>query len=205
MRCAVMLIYGCKLVVIPFYEDHSTASTHSNHTELKHESSFIKHESSFIKHESSFIKSEPEHQAHNASTNQHAENNKKSLPTSSSLSSYTIDLKKLDDWLEMRIIDIEFLYGYYEPTLFILTESNRTWVGRYAIKKDTCNSVAISLNLHQKTHPIIWPVDKLPSDCLRCVAVPPPIGGKIFEFLALNRFNYSLKGVNSLFPTFFTL
>lgn len=159
-----MLIYGCKLVVIPFYEDHSTTSLSTNQSE--------------IKHEASFVKSEPETNHNTSIKQENIENNKKSLPASSSLSSYSIDLKQLDDWLEMRIIDIEFLYGYYEPTLFILTESNRTWVGRYAIKKDTCNSLAISLNLHQKTHPIIWPVDKLPSDCLRCVAVPPPIGGK---------------------------
>ncbi len=54
------------------------------------------------------------------------------------------------------------------------------------MKKDTCNSVALSLNLTQRTHPIIWPVDKLPSDCIKCLAVPPPIGGVL------------LFGVNSL-------
>lgn len=169
MRCAVMLIYGCKLVVIPFYEDHSSSVQAAQ--SVKQED-LIKQEPS-----GAFIKNEPGTQQ--AQQNETAY--RKTLPVSSSLSSYSIDLRKLDDWLEMRIIDIEFLYGYYEPTLFILSESNRTWVGRYAIKKDTCNSVALSLNLHQKTHPIIWPVDKLPSDCLRCVAVPPPIGGKVFN------------------------
>lgn len=55
-----------------------------------------------------------------------------SRSNTASQSSYTIDLRKLDQWLEMRIIDIEFLYGYYEPTLFILCESSMTWVGRYS-------------------------------------------------------------------------
>ncbi|CAF0847441.1 unnamed protein product [Brachionus calyciflorus] len=131
MRCACMLIYGFKLVVIPFALNQDNSEQLDENTE----------------------------------------------PNSKSLTSYTIDLRKIDNWLEMRIIDIEFLYGYYEPTLFILCESNMTWVGRYAVKKDTCNSVALSLNLNQKTHPIIWPVDKLPSDCLKSYAVPDPIGG----------------------------
>ncbi len=169
MRCAVMLIYGCKLVVIPFYEDHSSHQPTASKEEPPQQTSIKKEQ---------YVKSEPSlvHQDIKFSLNP-ADLSSFKRPTTSSLSSYSIDLRKLDDWNEMRIIDIEFLYGYYEPTLFILSEMNRTWVGRYAIKKDTCNSVALSLNLQQKTHPIIWPVDKLPSDCLRCVAVPPPIGG----------------------------
>lgn len=173
MRCAVMLIYGFKLVVIPFYEEHistqaSTPAQNGTSTDTKPSS----------------IKSEPV--AHPDTIKSEKFYTLQAKQTSTSLSSYTIDLRKLDNWLEMRIIDIEFLYGYYEPTLFILCESNMTWVGRYAVKKDTCNSVALSLNLNQKTHPIIWPVDKLPSDVIKCLAVPPPIGGIL------------LFGVNSL-------
>jgi len=63
------------------------------------------------------------------------------------------------------------------------------------VKKDTCNSVALSLNLNQRTHPIIWPVDKLPSDCLRCYAVPPPIGGVLL--FALNSLIYINQSVPS--------
>ncbi|RNA20066.1 Cleavage and polyadenylation specificity factor subunit 1 [Brachionus plicatilis] len=149
MRCACMLIYGFKLVVIPFTSSHDATEINDDNYE---------------------------------------ENSK-------SLSSYTIDLKKVDNWLEMRIIDIEFLHGYYEPTLFILCESNMTWVGRYAIKKDTCNSVALSLNLNQRTHPIIWPVEKLPSDCLKCYAVPDPIGGVLI--FAVNSLIYINQSVPS--------
>lgn len=150
MRCACMLIYGFKLVVIPFITSHDVTENSSDNSE----------------------------------------------ESSKSLSSYTIDLKSIDNWLEMRIIDIDFLHGYYEPTLFVLSESNMTWVGRYAIKKDTCNSVALSLNLNQKTHPIIWPVEKLPSDCLKCHAVPDPIGGVII--FAVN----SLIYINQSVPSF---
>jgi cleavage and polyadenylation specificity factor subunit 1 len=63
------------------------------------------------------------------------------------------------------------------------------------VKKDTCNSLALSLNLNQRTHPIIWPVDKLPSDCLRCYAVPPPIGGVLL--FALNSLIYINQSVPS--------
>lgn len=142
MRCAVMLIYGFKLAIIPFSED-------SNENIMKIENDEL-------------------------DDNDLDDND---LRATSNISSYVIDLRKLDNWLTMRIIDIEFLYGYYEPTLFILCESNRTWVGRYAVKKDTCNSISLSINLNQKTNPLIWPVDKLPSDCLKAIAVPQPIGG----------------------------
>jgi cleavage and polyadenylation specificity factor subunit 1 len=123
---------------------------------------------------------------------------KKEEPSSDSshgLSSYVVDLRKLDAWLTVHIIDIDFLYGYYEPTLFILCESSRTWVGRYAVKNDTCNSVCLSLNLTQKTNPVIWPVDKLPSDCIKCMPVPPPIGGILV--LAVNSIIYINQSVPS--------
>ena len=65
---------------------------------------------------------------------------------STPLSSYIVQLHKLDPSLTGRIIDLQFLHSYYEPTLFILCESSRTWVGRVAVKKDTCCSVALSIN-----------------------------------------------------------
>lgn len=107
---------------------------------------------------------------------------------SSSLSSYIVHLKKLDPSLAGRIVDLQFLHSYYEPTLFILCESTRTWVGRVAVKKDTCCSVALSINVTQKSNPVIWPVDKLPFDCLSCLPVPRPIGGVLI--LATNSVIY---------------
>ena len=46
-------------------------------------------------------------------------------PTSSS---YIIDLKSLDEKVT-NVVDIQFLHGYYEPTLFILYEPLPTWTG----------------------------------------------------------------------------
>lgn len=100
-----------------------------------------------------------------------------SIQRNSPLPSYIVHLKKLDASLAGRIIDLQFLHSYYEPTLFILCETSRTWVGRVAVKKDTCSSVALSINVAQRSNPVIWPVDRLPFDCLRCLPVPKPIGG----------------------------
>ncbi|XP_023931604.1 cleavage and polyadenylation specificity factor subunit 1-like [Lingula anatina] len=96
--------------------------------------------------------------------------------SSAKLSSYIIDASKLDEKI-CNIIDIQFLHGYYEPTMFILYEPLRTWTGRIAVRQDTCCIVAISLNMQQKVHPIIWSLSNLPYDCFQVQAVPKPIGG----------------------------
>jgi len=80
------------------------------------------------------------------------------------LSSYTIDLRKLDEKIN-SVIDLQFLHGYYEPTVVILYEPLPTWSGRVAVRKDTCSIVALSLNLQQRVHPVIWSVANLPMDC----------------------------------------
>jgi len=92
------------------------------------------------------------------------------------LSSYTIDLHKLDEKIH-SIIDFQFLHGYYEPTVLILYEPLPTWSGRVAMRKDTCSIVALSLNLQQKVHPVIWSVANLPMDCCQVCPVPKPVGG----------------------------
>jgi hypothetical protein len=51
------------------------------------------------------------------------------------------------------------------------------------MRRDTCCIVALSLNLLQKVHPIIWSLSNLPYDCCKVVAVPKPIGG----FILLSR------------------
>lgn len=177
-----MLIYGFKLAVIPFYEDHS-----------RNGESVDKPNEQYANRQSELEMSITVEPPNVESSSQHVPQPPVKAKSQSHQTSYTIDLRKLDNWLEMRIIDIEFLYGYYEPTLFILCESNMTWVGRYAIKKDTCNSLALSLNLNQRSNPIIWPVEKLPSDCIKCYAVPPPIGGvMIFGVNSLIYLNQSV-------------
>ncbi|XP_053718091.1 cleavage and polyadenylation specificity factor subunit 1 [Synchiropus splendidus] len=132
-RCAVMLIYGTRLVVLPFRKDTLTDDQDGEFGEG---------------------------------------------PQSNFLPSYIIDVRKLDEKL-LNIIDMKFLHGYYEPTLLILFEPNQTWPGRVAVRQDTCCIVAISLNIMQKVHPVIWSLSNLPFDCTQVMAVPKPIGGVV--------------------------
>ncbi|KAF7989483.1 hypothetical protein HCN44_008157 [Aphidius gifuensis] len=134
-RCAVMLIYGKKLVVLPFRKD---PTLDDGDIDIK--------------------------------------------PTTTNktpiLSSYMIVLKTLEEKMD-NIIDLQFLYGYYEPTLLILYEPVRTFPGRIAVRQDTSAMVAISLNIQQKVHPIIWSVSNLPFDCYQAVPVKKPLGGTL--------------------------
>lgn len=44
------------------------------------------------------------------------------------MSSYIIDLGKLDEKI-IKVLDVQFMHGYYEPTIFILFEPLPTWSG----------------------------------------------------------------------------
>ncbi|XP_056110562.1 cleavage and polyadenylation specificity factor subunit 1 [Rhinichthys klamathensis goyatoka] len=149
-RCAVMLVYGTCLVVLPFRRDTLTDDQEG-------------------------IVGEGQ--------------------KSSFLPSYIIDVRELDEKL-LNIIDMKFLHGYYEPTLLILFEPNQTWPGRVAVRQDTCSIVAISLNIMQKVHPVIWSLSNLPFDCTQVMAVPKPIGGVVV--FAVN----SLLYLNQSVPPF---
>lgn len=86
-RCAVMLTYGRKLVVLPFRKDPTLD-------------------------DGDLLESTKVTVSHKAPI----------------LSSYMIVLKTLEEKMD-NIIDLQFLYGYYEPTLLILYEPVRTFAG----------------------------------------------------------------------------
>ncbi|XP_046747052.1 cleavage and polyadenylation specificity factor subunit 1 isoform X3 [Diprion similis] len=145
-RCAVMLVYGRKLVVLPFRKDP-------------------------IIDDGDLLEAPKSSSSHKTPI----------------LSSYMIVLKTLEEKMD-NIIDLQFLHGYYEPTLLILYEPVRTFAGRIAVRQDTCAMVAISLNIQQKVHPIIWSVSNLPFDCCQAVAVRKPLGGTLI--MAVNSLIY---------------
>ncbi|KAM6210950.1 LOW QUALITY PROTEIN: cleavage and polyadenylation specificity factor subunit 1 [Sarcoramphus papa] len=166
-RCAVMLIYGTRLVVLPFRRDTLTDE----------------HEGLVGEGETPPATTlRPSAPCHPWVLRQ----------KSSFLPSYIIDVRELDEKL-LNIIDMQFLYGYYEPTLLILFEPNQTWPGRVAVRQDTCSIVAISLNIMQKVHPVIWSLSNLPFDCTQALAVPKPIGGVVI--FAVNSLLYLNQSV----------
>ncbi|KAJ9585289.1 hypothetical protein L9F63_002919 [Diploptera punctata] len=169
-RCAVMLVYGRKLVVLPFRRE-----TGLDEPEL--------------------IDVKPCNSANN--------------PKAPVLASYMIILKELDEKMD-NVIDVQFLHGYYEPTLLILYEPVKTFPGRIAVRQDTCAMVAISLNIQQKVHPIIWSVSNLPFDCSQAIPVRKPLGGTLImainALIYLNQsvppFGVSLNSINDVSTNF---
>ncbi|XP_052872855.1 cleavage and polyadenylation specificity factor subunit 1 [Anopheles cruzii] len=139
-RCAVMLVYGRKLVVLPFRKDSSLDEIEMQDVKP-------------IKKAPTLL-----------------------IAKTPILASYIIELKDLDEKID-NVIDVQFLHGYYEPTLLILYEPVRTFPGRVAVRSDTCTMVALSLNIQQRVHPVIWTVNSLPFDCIQAIPINKPIGG----------------------------
>lgn len=48
---------------------------------------------------------------------------------------------------------------------------------RIAVRSDTCTMVALSLNIQQRVHPVIWTVSNLPFDSSQVIPISKPIGG----------------------------
>lgn len=142
-RCAAMLYYGTKLVILPFRRDIGPDEVDAT----------------------------------------------SSKPI---MSSYMIDLSTMDEKI-VKVLDIQFLHGYYEPTILILHEPLPTWAGRVAVRKDSCSIMAVSLNLVERVHPVIWSLGGLPFDSLQVLAVPKPIGGVLV--MAVNSLIYLNQSV----------
>ncbi|XP_021710072.1 cleavage and polyadenylation specificity factor subunit 1 [Aedes aegypti] len=155
-RCAVMLVYGRKLVVLPFRKDSSL-------DEIE-----VQDVKPMKKAPTQLIAKTP------------------------ILASYVIELKESEERID-NVIDIQFLHGYYEPTLLILYEPVKTFPGRIAVRSDTCMMVALSLNIQQRVHPVIWTVNCLPFDCLQAIAISKPIGGCLI--LSVNALIYLNQSV----------
>jgi cleavage and polyadenylation specificity factor subunit 1 len=99
-RCAVMLGYGRKLIVLPFRKEPTPEDAELMQT--------------------SMMDIKPSMQQLSNSTNPSIK--------SPVLASYSIGLKDLDEKMD-NIIDVQFLHGYYEPTLLILFEPIKTFSG----------------------------------------------------------------------------
>ena len=90
-------------------------------------------------------------------------------------------------WVETKISfsnkqwNIFALFYYYNNKIYlvILYESLPTWTGRITERQDTCGIIALSINLLDHSHPVIWQISSLPYDCCACLSVPKPLGGLI--------------------------
>ncbi|KAF2368735.1 hypothetical protein FHG87_000497 [Trinorchestia longiramus] len=146
-RCAAMLIYSRKIVVLPFRRDLATDTVDYNNP----------------------------------------------LHRGPIMQSYVIDPKEFDTPSIDNILDIQFLHGYYDPTLMVLYEPIKTFPGRVAVRQDTCAIAALSLNLRQRLNPVIWHLSGLPHDCASLLPVPKPIGGVLL--FAHNSLTYLTQSV----------
>ena len=87
-----------------------------------------------------------------------------------------IDLKELG---LQNIKDYCFLYGYYEPTLLILHETEKTCSSRILLKSNTCTVTAISLDVVRGHYPVIWTVKNLPNEAYQLIPLSDPFGGAL--------------------------
>ena len=64
---------------------------------------------------------------------------------------------------------------------------------RVAVRKDSCSIVAISLNIQEKVHPIIWSLASLPFDSLQVIPIPKPIGEILYFFFTKRGYTCTRK------------
>ncbi|KNC97783.1 cleavage/polyadenylation factor CFT1 [Spizellomyces punctatus DAOM BR117] len=93
-------------------------------------------------------------------------------------SSFVIPFSAIDSKVR-NVVDVAFLYGFFEPTLAILYEPIQTWTGRLAARKDTKSLIVVSLDITQRSYPVLFKVDHLPYNATSLIPVPPPVGGLV--------------------------
>jgi len=113
-------------------------------------------------------------------------------------------------------IECEVFYDLFYCALisafcWLKYENNETlFFSRIAVRQDTCAMVAISLNIQQKVHPIIWSMSNLPFDCTQAIPVKKPLGGTLVvainALIYLNQsvppFGVSLNSINDISTNF---
>ncbi|CAG8787288.1 5987_t:CDS:2, partial [Acaulospora morrowiae] len=111
------------------------------------------------------------------------------------LPSFVIELSSIQSRIK-NVIDMRFLYDYYEPTLAILFEPCQTWPGKLNSNKDTCSLVVVSLDISQKMYPVIYSMDNLPHSCVKLISIPKPVGGiLVITANAIIHVDQSSKGI----------
>jgi cleavage and polyadenylation specificity factor subunit 1 len=165
-RCIALLVYECKLIIIPIRQ--------SGEGDLDDD----------LQQDDILVQPNKKFKADNA-TAQAVTRLGAAPPELTQLGflpSYLIDLEEAADLHGAKgirgVADFTFLEGYYEPTLCLLHENSRTWVGRLAVTHHTKMITTISLNLSQKRHPCIWGSSRIPHDCRYLVPLPAPVGDR---------------------------
>jgi len=189
-RCSVILIYDRKLIVLPFkqgdaeFHEEDEAEEETDETEMNLEDDIARRGSKRKRSMSQTSSS-------SSSTGDKSSAGRNVMP------SYIVSLAEEFGGVR-HVKDYVFLHGYFEPTLLILHEPKLTWSGRYAVSRDTCQLKAISLNVSQKVHPVIWSAEGLPHDSFALAAVPEPLGGAIV--FSANAIHYLNQGTRFVLP-----
>jgi cleavage and polyadenylation specificity factor subunit 1 len=92
--------------------------------------------------------------------------------------SFVLPLTALDPSL-IHPISLEFLYEYREPTFGILYSQVATSSARAYERKDVVYYAVFTLDLQQRASTTLLSVPRLPSDLLKIVPLPPPVGGAL--------------------------
>lgn len=92
--------------------------------------------------------------------------------------SFIVDVATLDTTIG-DIVDLQFLYGYREPTVAILSQRTETWAGLLPCKKDNIIFTVWSLDESSSSATTILKIEDLPFDLDRIVPLPAPVGGSL--------------------------